>query len=342
MSEETKNSSIEYKTYDGSNVLIIGGQGFIGSNLAHVLLKLNSKVTVVDSLDHNCGSSPVNFQGIEDKITFHQEDICNKVFTDKIVRGQKYIYNFAGQLDHHLSLTDPLSDQHNNATAALTLLQSCVEHNPEAVILYAGTRGVYGNVPQKKQPVTENVCPLPLDINGANKLAADYYHQVFHKVYNLKTIVLRLTNTYGPRQSLKTAGMGFITQFLKRAFAGKSIEIYGSGEQKRDMMYVWDVLNAFVTASLREECFGNIYNLAGETLSIRNVAKKITERVQSFAPLRFRPYPEHWDKIEIGNYKANDNRFRRDAKWTRKIDFDKGLEETIAFYLNNNIYKRYL
>lgn len=342
MSDETQNDLAVKEEYEGSNVLVIGGQGFIGSNLTQILVKLKSKITVVDSLDHNCGSSPVNFKGIEDKITFHQEDICNKVFTDKIVRGQKYIYNFAGQLDHHLSLIDPLSDQHNNATAALTLLQSCAEYNPEAIILYAGTRGVYGNVPQKKQPVTENVCPLPLDINGANKLAADYYHQVFHKVYNLNTVVLRLTNTYGPRQSLKKPGMGFITQFLKRAFANKAIEIYGTGEQKRDMMYIWDVLNAFVTASLKKQCFGNIYNLAGENLSVRSVAKKIISYVKSGSPLRFRPYPDHWDKIEIGNYRANDNRFKKDAKWARKIDFDKGLEDTINFYLKDDTYKRYL
>jgi len=318
--------------YENKNVLITGGLGFIGSNFAHVLVGLGAKVSIVDSLVVGLGGNHFNMEGIRDKVEIYEEDVCNINFMKQIVKNKDYVIHCAGQVDHLKSIEDPLSDLHNNTEATISLLESCRQSNPDTLILYTGTRGVYGRVPSQKQPVKETVCPKPIDCNGINKLAGDHYHILYNQIHGLKTIVFRITNTFGPRQSLRSPGNGFITQFIKRAMQGKAIEIYGSGKQKRDFIYIWDLINAMISASLHEECIGQTYNIGGDVFSVRIVANKICSVLDRPAKHIFLPYPNYTSKIEIGDYSADNLRIRKEAHWNVVKGFDKGLVETMLYY----------
>lgn len=326
--------------YKDKSVLITGGLGFIGSNFAHVLTALGAKVSIVDSLVVGAGGNHFNMEGIRDKVEIYEQDVCNISFMKEIVKGKDYIIHCAGQVDHLKSIEDPLSDLENNTKAAVSLLEACRQSNLDALILYTGTRGVYGKVSSQKQPVKETTCPKPIDCNGINKLACDYYFTLYHEIHGLKTIVFRLTNTFGPRQSLRHPGNGFITQFIKRAMQGKAIEIYGSGEQRRDFIYVWDLINAMISATLYEECIGQTYNIGGEVLSIRDIANKICSSLNKPTKHIFVPYPNQASKIEIGDYSANYLRIRKEAHWNIVKGFDKGLTETLLYY--RSFLKKYV
>ncbi len=318
--------------YENKNVLITGGLGFIGSNFAHVLVALGAKVSIVDKLVVGSGGNHFNMEGIRNKVKIYEEDVCNIAYMKQIVKDKDYIIHCAGLVDHLKSIKDPLFDLENNTIATISLLEACRESNSNVLILFTGTRGVYGKVSPQKQPVKETVCPKPIDCNGINKLACDYYHLLYSQIHGLKTIVFRITNTFGPRQSLRYSGNGFITQFIKRAMQGKAIEIYGSGEQRRDFIYVWDLINAMISASLYEECIGQIYNIGGEVFSVRDVANKICSVLGRSAKHVFVPYPDYTSKIEIGNYSADNLRIREKAHWNIVKGFDKGLVETIMYY----------
>jgi UDP-glucose 4-epimerase len=232
-------------SYRNRAVLVTGGLGFIGSNLCRRLADIGARVTAVDSLLPDYGGNLFNLDGYEEKVRINIADVRGHAM-EYLVKGQDVVFNLAGQVSHIDSMTDPFTDLEINCRSQLWILEALRKSNPEAKIVYAGTRQIYGR-PQTL-PVDETHPLAPADVNGINKISGEFYHLVYHQVYKIRACSLRLTNTYGPRQLIRHNRQGFIGWFMRKAVLGETIEVFGDGAQRRDFDYVDDVVDAFLRA----------------------------------------------------------------------------------------------
>ena len=219
------------KSFQGRRVLITGGLGFIGSNLARALVDaLADAWSLVDSLVPEYGGNRHNVAGLEDRLRINISDVRDEHSLRYLVRGQDFLFNLAGQTSHLDSMTDPFTDLEINCRAQLSILEACRHENPGVKIVFASTRQIYGR-PQRL-PVDEKHPIAPVDVNGINKTAGEWYHLLYGEVYGLRVSALRLTNTYGPRMRVRDARQTFLGYWLRLAVEGRPIEIFGDGEQR--------------------------------------------------------------------------------------------------------------
>lgn len=316
--------------YHGRRVLVAGGLGFIGSNLAHRLVELGSDVLLVDSMLPACGGNRSNVEGIRDRVRVEIADVRDADTVADLVRDQDVIFNLAGQVSHIDSVNDPLADLEANCRGPLTLLEACRRGNPAVKVVYASTRQIYGR--PMALPVTEAHRTSPVDVNGVSKLAGELYHQVYHDAYGLRTVSLRLTNTYGPRQLLRHNRQGFLPWFIRCALDGGEITLYGDGSQLRDLTYVDDAVDAFLRAGAGSVADGQMFNLGGsEPISLRALATHIVE-IAGTGSIRFVPWPSERKAIDIGSYYADFAKIRHVLGWEPTVSLEEGLTRTIAFY----------
>lgn len=315
--------------YQDKKVLITGGLGFIGSNLAVALVAAGAKVTIVDSMLPDYGGNLYNIRGIEDKVHVNFADIRGHGM-QYLVQNQDVIFNLAGQVSHIDSINDPEADLAINCQAQLHILEAVRHFNPAAVVVYASTRQIYGK-PQYL-PVDEVHPVSPSDINGINKAAGESYHTLYHVIHGLKTVSLRLTNTYGPHQLVKHNRQGFIGWFTRLVVEGKEIQIYGDGAQRRDLTFVADVVDAFLLAGSKKEAIGQVYNLAHpEPISLKDLVELMID-VAGRGTYRLIPWPPEKKKIDIGDYYGIADKIKRELGWTPKVGLREGIAKSIDFY----------
>ncbi len=316
-------------TFSGKRALITGGLGFIGSNLAHQLVSLGAEVTIVDALFPDCGGTSFNIAGIENRVAVHILDIQDEAAMGRLVQGQDFLFNLAGRVSHLDSMRNPYADLESNVRGHLSVLEACRQHNPEVKIVYTGTRQVYGR--PRYLPVDESHPPDPVDINGVNKLAGEWYHIVYHRVYGLRTVSLRLTNTYGPRMRVRDSRQTFIGWWIRQMVEGQELEIFGDGRQIRDFNYVDDVVEALLLAAASPRADGQIYNLGGEPVSLLDLARLMVE-VNSGGGYRLVPFPPERTRIDIGDYHGDSTKIRTELGWQPKTPLREGLARTLAYY----------
>jgi UDP-glucose 4-epimerase len=316
--------------FEGGRVLITGGLGFIGSNLARELVEAGADVTLVDSLIADYGGSLFNIAGIEDAVRVNISDVRDEHSLHYLVRDQDFLFNLAGQTSHLDSMRDPYTDLEINCRSQLSILEACRYRNPEARIVFASTRQIYGR--PERVPVDEQHPIRPIDVNGINKTAGEWYHLLYGDVYGLRVSVLRLTNTYGPRMRVKDARQTFLGYWLKLLVTGQPIQVFGDGEQRRDFTYVDDAVGAFLLAALRDEAAGQVYNLGGEEYtSLRKLAELLVE-LNGGGEFELVPFPEDRKAIDIGDFYADFTRVRAELGWQPLVPLREGLEQTLAFY----------
>ncbi|MFL5955207.1 MAG: NAD-dependent epimerase/dehydratase family protein [Gaiellaceae bacterium] len=316
--------------WSGRNVLITGGLGFIGSNLARELVVAGANVVVVDSLVPEYGGSAHNVAGFEDRLQINVSDVRDEHSVRHLVGGQDVIFNLAGQTSHLDSMTDPYTDLEINARAQLSILEACRANNPDARIVFASTRQIYGR-PQRL-PVDESHPIVPVDVNGINKTAGEWYHLLYGEVYGMHVSVLRLTNTYGPRMRVKDARQTFLGIWLRLLVEGRPIQVYGDGNQLRDFNYVDDAVRAFMLAAVRDEARGRVYNLGSdEVVSLKDLAELLVE-LNGEGACELVPFPPDRKAIDIGDFYADFDRARTELGWEPRVKLREGLAETLAFY----------
>ncbi|HEU5088780.1 MAG TPA: NAD-dependent epimerase/dehydratase family protein, partial [Roseiflexaceae bacterium] len=238
------NGTIYTGRFDGAEVLITGGLGFIGSNLARRLLELGARVTLVDSLIPQYGGNLFNIHGIEEQVRVNIADVRDAYSMNYLVQGKDYLFNLAGQTSHLDSMRDPHTDLEINCRAQLSILESCRTHNTDIRVVYASTRQIYGK--PDYLPVDERHLLHPVDVNGVNKMAGEWYHILYNNVYGIRAAALRLTNTYGPRMRVKDARQTFLGIWIKNLIDGQPIQVWGDGLQIRDFTYVDDCVEALL------------------------------------------------------------------------------------------------
>jgi UDP-glucose 4-epimerase len=316
--------------FAGRAVLVTGGLGFVGSNLARALLRLGARVTVLDNLHPRYGGNLFNVDDVRSELEILHLDQLDEMALHGVVHRFDTIFNMVGQVSHVDSMEDPYLDLRTNVSAHVSLLEACRRYSPKAKIVFAGTRGQYGA--PKVSPVDET-CPIaPIDVNGINKHAGESYHFLYHRVHGLRVSSLRLTNTYGPRHTMKTARQGVFAWFVRQAIDGEEIKLFGGGEQLRDFNHVADVVAALVMAMVSPEADGEVFNLGSyEPRSLRAIADIIVEKAGrgSVKPI---PYPPHLKAIEIGDYIGNYGKIKHMLGWEPKVALEAGIADTVSYY----------
>lgn len=333
------NEELFKSAFENKKVLITGGLGFIGSNLARALVPLGADVLLVDSLIPDYGGNLFNIEDIKSRVTVNVADVRDSNGMQYLVRDQDFLFNLAGQVSHIDSMVDPMTDLEINCRSQLSILEACRHVNPGVRTVYASTRQIYGK--PVELPATEEHPLHPTDVNGINKMSGETYHQLYADVYGLRTTSLRLTNTYGPRQLMKHNRQGFAGWFIRAVVLGEEIVLFGDGEQKRDFNYVDDVVDAFLLAAVSPEAEGEIYNLgATPPTSLRAFVELLYEVSGAKPNYKMVPFPEERRRIDIGDFYTDYGKIERTLGWTPKTSLADGVARTIEFYREH--IERYL
>lgn len=311
-------------------VLITGGLGFIGSNLACRLVALGAEVTVVDSLTPGCGGNLWNVRACKKGLRIEVADIRDSAVVAELVQRKDYLFNLAGQTSHVGSMNDPFIDLDVNARAQLVILEACRRASPGIKVVYASSRQLYG-VPAYF-PVDERHPVSPVDVNGINKFAGEQFHVLYSKVYGIRSVIFRLTNTYGPHMRVKDGRQTFLGIWIRRVLSGDPIEVFGSGEQLRDFCYVDDVVDALLLAAVDERSDGGVFNLGDAVpVALKDVASMLVE-LNGSGRWQLADFPADRKVIDIGDYFAGVDKARKELGWAPKTALREGLARTLEFY----------
>jgi len=312
------------------NVLITGGLGFIGSNLAIKLVELGANIVLVDSLIPNYGGNLFNIEPVKDKVKINIADVRDEYSMDYLVKGQDYLFNLAGQTSHIDSMKDPYTDMEINCRSQLSILEACRKHNPEIKIVFASTRQIYG-IPDYL-PVDEKHPLHPTDVNGINKTAGEGYHILYNNVYGIRACALRLTNTYGPRMRVKDDRQTFVGLWIRQILEGKEIKVFGDGKQLRDFNYIDDAVEAFLIAASSNDANGMIFNLGStDYINLRDLAQLLI-KINGKGNYRIIPFPSDRKKIDIGDYYSNYEKIHKRLSWEPKVLLKEGIALTLEYY----------
>ena len=319
-----------FMDFNGKRVLITGGLGFIGSALAKVLVNSGAEVTLVDSLIPEYGGNFFNISEIKDCVRVNICDVRDSFAISHLVKGMDYLFNLAGQTSHMDSMHDPFTDLNINASAQLSILEACRKYNRNVKLIFASTRQLYGK--PEYLPVDEKHPIRPVDVNGINKLAGEWYHILYNNVYGIQACALRLTNTYGPGMRVRDARQTFLGVWVRNLIENRPILVFGDGSQLRDFNYVDDVVNAILLAALSEKANGEVFNLGShEVVNLKSVAKKMSEMLDE-GHYKIVPFPPERKAIDIGDYYSDFMKIKRVLGWEPKVALDEGLEKTVAYY----------
>jgi UDP-glucose 4-epimerase len=317
-------------SYRQTKAVVTGGLGFIGSNLVIRLVELGARVTVIDAKIRGCGANEHNIFPVMDSVTLLTRDVGDASEFRKVLASADVIFNLAGEVSHVHSMQFPERDAELNATAQLRFVQECARSAPGVRIVYAGTRQVYG-VPQYL-PVDEDHPIRPVDINGIHKYNAVMYHLLFARGGALESVVLQLTNVYGPRMALSTPCQGVLGTFVRRLLLGQPLEVFGDGSQLRDPLYVGDAVEAFLLAGSVPKPASSVYNVGGPAaLELREIAE-LARRAAGGPPPICRPFPPERRAIDIGGYYTDCRRIARELMWTPSTVFQQGVVRTLEFF----------
>ena len=321
--------------FKGRSALITGGLGFIGSNLARRLVACGAKVLLVDSLVPEYGGNLFNIADIADRadlVKVNISDVRDRYSLKVLVQGQDFIFNLAGQTSHLDSMEYPETDLAINCAAQLSILETCRKHCPGVKLVFASTRQIYGK--PNYLPVDEEHPLNPVDVNGINKMAAEFYHTLYSNVHGLKACVLRLTNTIGPRMRVRDARQTFVGVWIRQLLEGRPIEVW-EGQQLRDFTYVEDVVDAMLAAAASDAGDGKVFNLGGPPpISLRDLAAMMIE-LNGAGTFTVRTFPAERKKIDIGDYYSDFKRIRKTLGWEPRTPLRDALARTLEYYRAN-------
>lgn len=321
----------------GTVVVVTGGLGFIGSNIVHRLAACGASVRVVDALVPDHGGDRRNLEGLpmSADVEVVECDLGDPLVAD-VLDGTDVVFNFAGQVSHTASMSDPEADLHHNTVAHARFLEHLRRVRPDARVVHASTRQVYGR--PIRLPVDETHPARPVDVNGVAKLAGEQLHMVYAHAHGIPATSLRLTNVYGPRQRLTSNQLGFLPVFIRTALEAGTIEMFGSGEQRRDCLYVDDVVDAALAATA-DGAVGSVYNVGHHsTRSLNDVAELLVQLSGTTTSIRHRPWPSEHERIDIGSFETDSSAFESAVGWTASTELAEGLTETLAFYREHPWY----
>lgn len=315
--------------YAGKKVLVTGGLGFIGSNLAIHLVQQGARVTILDSSIGGCGANLYNIEPVRQRVKLIPLDLAETAECSADIAQSEVIFNLAGEVSHIHSMQFPERDLQINVVAQLRFLDNCRKYAPGVRIVYAGTRQVYGA--PNYLPVDESHPVQPVDFNGVHKYAATMYHLLLSRRMEIDAVALRLSNVYGPRMALDVPCQGVLGTFLRRLILGQPLEVWNGG-QSRDPVYIDDVVEAFLKAGASSKLPSRTYNVGGpEALALKEIAE-ILARAAGGAEIVYKPLPEEQTSMHIGSYSTDSARIAKELDWKASVRFADGSARTLEYY----------
>jgi UDP-glucose 4-epimerase len=317
-------------SYKFKKVLITGGLGFVGSNLAIALVKKGAVITIVDCLLPRQGGNIFNIKPVEREVVVDYADIRDPEAMNELVKDKDYIFHLAGQVSHVDSIKNPLQDLSINAEGTLVVLEACRKFNPQAKVIFSGTRGQYGS--SVRLPVDEEHPMHPKGVYAITNLCAENFVTVYNQVHKLNTIALRITNTYGPRHQMQHDEYGVFNWFIRKAIDDQPIDIFGDGRILRDFLYIDDLVDCLLKCGLAPKACGQVFNVGtGEPVNFIDLAKKIV-KITRGGSIRFTKFTNERKALEPGDYYADITKIKRVVGWKPKVSLDSGIKKTVEFY----------
>ena len=316
--------------FNGARALVTGGMGFIGSNLAIALSQLGSHVTIVDAMIPGYGGNLFNIEPVRDRVTVNFSDIRDTNVMNYLVEGQDYIFHLAGQVDHVLSLTDPFPDIDMNIKGTAVVMEACKQYNPQARVIYTGTRGQYG--PVVSLPVNEAAPTHPRGIYEISNLAAEKIVLVYHEIHGVCSVALRLTNIYGPRAQMHHSRYGVVNWFVRLAVESETIPVFGDGKIKRDFLYVDDCVEALLACAINESTYGEVLNVGVDHPTDFIELAETVVNVCGNGRWEFAPFSPERKAQEPGDYYSDISKIRSLTGWQPRTTLEAGLMATVDYY----------
>jgi UDP-glucose 4-epimerase len=322
--------------FKGTKVLITGGLGFIGSSLAIQLVASGAAVTLVDAMIPLYGGNLFNIEPIKDQVNVNFGDICDRHAMDWLVRDQDYVFHLAGQVSHVLSLTDPYPDIEYNIKGTVVLMEALRHFNPRARVVFTGTRGQYGAV--VRLPVCENAPMNPKGIYEISNLTAEKIIQVYHDIHGIHSVLLRLTNIYGPRAQMKHSHYGVVNWFVRQALDDACIKIFGDGQIKRDLLYIDDCVEALLMCACSARAGGEVLNVGVDRpITFLKLAKTLI-RVSGTGRWEFAPFTAEREVQEPGDFYSDIDKIRAMVGWEPRTNLEDGLRQTAEYYRAHRVH----
>ena len=307
-----------------TTVLVTGGAGFIGSNLADELLKQGAKVKILDNLSTGFRE---NLEEIKGNFDFIEGDLNNEEKLLQAVTGTEIIFHQAALPSVPRSVDNPAETHDACVNGTFNLLKTAKENGVKRII-YAASSSAYGDQPTL--PKVETMRPEPLSPYAGAKLMGEYYCQIFNRVYGLEAICLRYFNVFGPRQNPSSMYSGVISRFIDALMKNETPVIFGDGEQTRDFTYIANVVNANISASQTDKGIGEVMNAAnGDRISLNElleVLKKITDKTDVKAD-----YKES-RKGDVKDSQADNTRAVENLGYEKLVGLEEGLRNTINWW----------
>ncbi len=316
--------------WSGKKVLITGGLGFIGSNLAIRLVGEGAIVAVTDAKIEGYGGNEANLAEVRGQVEIHLSDVRDESAMAELVTGVDVIFHLAAQVSHVMSLSNPYPDIDINIKGTAALLEACRKRNPAAILIRSGTRGQYG--PAVKLPVAEDAPSDPRGLYEISQLSAEMICRAYHRIHNICIVPLRLTNVYGPRAQMRHSHFGVVNWFVRLALEGRPIPIFGSGRLVRDFLYVDDCVEALVRAAEEPAAAGEILNVGHDRAStFLEVAEILCELVPG-TTIEFTDFTPERKAQEPGDFLSDITKIRRILSWEPVVGLREGLSRTVDFY----------
>ncbi len=326
----------ETNHFKDKKVLITGGLGFIGSNLAIKLVELGAEVTLLDAMIEGLGGNMFNIHPIRDKVNINFSDVTDQNSMNYISRDKDYIFHLAGQNDHVLSLNNPFPDIDINIKGSAVLLEACRKFNKDAKLIYTGTRGEYGKA--TKLPVTEDSPINPKGVYELSSLTAQKLFKIYNDNHGVRSVTLRLTNIYGERAQMKHSRFGVANWFIRLAIDNEKIKVFGDGSILRDFLYVEDAVNAILMCAKCKNAYGEAFNVGhNQPSSFLELAKAIIDVTKS-SGWEFAPFTPERAAQEPGNYYSDISKIKKIVGWEPETNLENGLKNTINYYTHHKQY----
>ncbi|MBI4022497.1 MAG: NAD-dependent epimerase/dehydratase family protein [Candidatus Andersenbacteria bacterium] len=313
-------------------ILITGGAGFIGSNLAIALVGRGAQVTVLDAMLPMYGGNEFNLAPVHEEIAFVRGDIRDESIVRQLVAGQDYIFNLAAQVSYIDAKERPFLDLDINGRGHLNVLEAVRELTPQARVIFSSSRLVYGRI--LTIPVREDHPTEPLSLYGVHKLLGEKYYRYYADTYGLSTVSVRIPNPYGPRQQMKHSKYSIVGWFIRQALEGKTIRIFGDGQQERDYLYVDDITDALLRLAESGQA-GEVYNIGThERVRFADMAAAVVREVGR-GRMECVPWPRDYERNETGNYIADTSKVERLCRWQARISLAEGVARTAEYFRQN-------
>jgi UDP-glucose 4-epimerase len=317
------------KNIKGKKVLITGGLGFIGSNIAHKCLAFGAEVTIYDCLDPRSGGNMHNIHGIQNDIKIILNDIRNFEGLCAAILHQDIIFNCAAYTSHPGAMKEPLIDIDVNCKGVINLLEAARRFNPGVKIVHIGTSTQIGKM--QLEIVDELHPEFPVDLYSANKSASEKYVLIYGSAYKMRTTVVRLANTFGPRSNIKSPDFGFVNYFIGLALQKKEIPVFGKGSQLRNFSYVEDSVDALILSALNENTNGEVFFAVGDRqYGVLEIAEKIVSVMGG--SLRHIEWPKEREAIEVGDAIISNQKIKDSLDWKPAFDLRQGLIKTRDYF----------